>query len=103
MADNTNKGGYWVDVLYGFTIYQECSKCGAERPHCDYFPEYCPNCGAKMNEEKGLMTETRTIDHLHRIAIPKKMCDAIDIKIGDTVEITLVDKHIVLKKWEDAE
>ena len=50
-----------------------------------------------------MSTETRAIDHLHRIAIPKEMCDAIYIKIGDTVEITLVDEHIVLKKWSDAE
>lgn len=50
-----------------------------------------------------MATETRTIDDLHRIALPKKMCDAIDIKIGDTVEITLVDEHIILKKWSDAE
>ena len=45
------KCGYWEEYIWGFTIYQKCSECGAERPRCDYFPTYCPNCGARMDGE----------------------------------------------------
>ena len=49
-----NKRGYWSDWYdWGtFTVRQECSECGVERPYCDYFPTYCPNCGARMDGEE---------------------------------------------------
>ena len=44
--------GKWIEVGSGFNYHFECSKCGWK----DGYPfndrhKYCPNCGAKMEEE----------------------------------------------------
>ena len=48
--------GHWVDT-YGHSLF-ECSACNCEFSdnivllnHYDMFPKYCPNCGAKMDDE----------------------------------------------------
>ena len=44
--------GHWIRQDESFTRFK-CSnpKCGIE--NCNGFENYCPNCGAKMNEGKG--------------------------------------------------
>ena len=44
--------GHWIEKGAGFNWHFECSACGWE----DGYPfndrmKYCPNCGAKMDEE----------------------------------------------------
>lgn len=56
--------GHWIPFDYGDYHWHECSVCGVadkyiETVHRDGFPDkdmesirhYCPNCGAKMDEE----------------------------------------------------
>ena len=47
---------HWIDT-WGHSLF-ECSACGNEfddrlmlLDHQNDFPNYCPNCGAKMDEE----------------------------------------------------
>ena len=44
--------GHWIRQDESFTRFK-CSnpKCGIE--NCSGFENYCPNCGAKMDESKG--------------------------------------------------
>lgn len=41
--------GYWDDSFDGITPY--CSVCGRTHLCVHRTPPYCPNCGAKMDEE----------------------------------------------------
>lgn len=41
------KHGYWDDGLDGITPY--CSVCGHSHGCIKRTPNYCPNCGAKMD------------------------------------------------------
>lgn len=41
--------GEWVEDNYG---YFHCSECGYEHDSPEYITPYCPNCGAKMDEEE---------------------------------------------------
>lgn len=45
------KHGKWIYPTYGKDRFNvtECSICHFQI-HRDYFPDYCPNCGAKMEE-----------------------------------------------------
>ncbi len=53
--------GHWIGTEFdgyanGFPVYDvyECSECGMEYDSTDYGEithNYCPNCGAKMNEK----------------------------------------------------
>lgn len=43
------KHGYWDDSLDGLTPY--CSECGFTHKCLVRTPNYCPNCGAKMDRE----------------------------------------------------
>ena len=43
------KHGYWDDSLDGITPY--CSVCGHSHGCIKRTPNYCPNCGAKMQED----------------------------------------------------
>lgn len=45
------KHGRWIDVPQLTYDYMECSVCGHQREYEDYM-HYCPNCGAKMEEDK---------------------------------------------------
>lgn len=42
--------GHWESLYWAFDYYR-CSECGFEQK-LEEFP-YCPNCGAKMDEESG--------------------------------------------------
>ena len=42
--------GHWIRQEESFTRFK-CSKCGIE--NCNGFENYCPYCGAKMDEDKG--------------------------------------------------
>ena len=44
------KHGKWDDSLDGITPY--CSVCGCTHRCLIRCPSYCPNCGAKMDEEE---------------------------------------------------
>lgn len=58
LQEPERKTGRWVEIdfhdgtMYGFHY---CSECGI-RTHCTFDTppdwKYCPNCGAKMEEEK---------------------------------------------------
>ena len=41
------KHGHWIDKQNGRWIYAECSRCKTVH---DVKSNYCPNCGAKMDE-----------------------------------------------------
>ena len=41
--------GYWIECKYGLTF--ECSEC--KYPTEYNLTDFCPNCGAKMDESKG--------------------------------------------------
>lgn len=42
------KHGEWLE--YGEPTYKRCSSCGKRlSPALGIFPQYCPNCGAKMD------------------------------------------------------
>lgn len=41
--------GYWDDSFDGITPY--CSACGMSHRCLMRTPDYCPNCGAKMDED----------------------------------------------------
>lgn len=41
--------GVWIEADYG---YFHCSECGYEYDSPEYITPYCPNCGAKMDEEE---------------------------------------------------
>lgn len=43
--------GYWDDSADGITPY--CSVCGQSHRCLKRKPNYCPNCGAKMDEPVG--------------------------------------------------
>ena len=42
------KQGEWIPDDYE---YNHCSECGYEHDSSEYVTPYCPNCGAKMEEE----------------------------------------------------
>lgn len=42
---------HWNDSSDGITPY--CSACGMSHRGLIRTPDYCPNCGAKMDEEEG--------------------------------------------------
>ena len=42
--------GYWKQAT-PFVDTIECSKCGYQWPEPEFASNYCPNCGAKMDEE----------------------------------------------------
>lgn len=46
------KHGHWITHNEGnpFEIYGECSRCGCSQSISDHL-NYCPDCGAKMDEE----------------------------------------------------
>ena len=54
-ADVTQvRHGHWIyhpDDLFPNDSTQECSYCHAEESLTLYNENYCPNCGAKMDEE----------------------------------------------------
>lgn len=41
---------HWDDSFDGITLY--CSACGMSYRCLMLIPDYCPNCGAKMDKEK---------------------------------------------------
>lgn len=43
------KYGEWIEDAYS---YFHCSECGYEHDSPEYITPYCPNCGAKMDEEE---------------------------------------------------
>lgn len=59
-VDNLQKTGKWVGIEYdgyadGNPVYDvwECSNCHEEHEgDFDSLPNYCPECGAKMTEDK---------------------------------------------------
>ena len=47
--------GHWVDhsAYEDGTVCRECSECHDMQIHYNtYYPNYCPNCGAKMDSER---------------------------------------------------
>ena len=42
---------HWDDSFDGITPY--CSACGMSHRCLRRTPDYCPNCGAKMDEKEG--------------------------------------------------
>lgn len=44
--------GRWVNKKGGFFEFAACSLCGEEAPTAGITPNYCPNCGAKMDLEE---------------------------------------------------
>ena len=45
------KTGRWLPLENGNPYWRRCSECDAHRRMIDYLEHYCPNCGAKMQEE----------------------------------------------------
>lgn len=43
--------GRWVNKKGGFFEFAACSLCGEVAPTAGIAPNYCPNCGAKMDLE----------------------------------------------------
>lgn len=47
--------GRWIKKTADCVYYYACSECGEpvlrNQWGCDFFSEYCPNCGAKMDGE----------------------------------------------------
>lgn len=43
--------GRWGNKKGGFFEFAACSLCGEEAPTAGITPNYCPNCGAKMDLE----------------------------------------------------
>lgn len=43
--------GRWVNKKGGFFEFAACSLCGDVAPTAGITPNYCPNCGAKMDLE----------------------------------------------------
>ena len=41
--------GRWVNKKGGFFEFAACSLCGEVAPTAGIAPNYCPNCGAKMD------------------------------------------------------
>lgn len=41
--------GRWIDVDY---IFSKCDLCGCYVDTLNYATNYCPNCGAKMEEQE---------------------------------------------------
>lgn len=50
-----DKNGYWFRISDGAELQLTCSHCGYEYieadPDCTEEHNYCPHCGAKMDEE----------------------------------------------------
>lgn len=44
--------GRWENKKGGFFEFAACSLCGEEAPTAGITPNYCPNCGAKMDLEE---------------------------------------------------
>ena len=42
------KHGHWMHYIMGKWVYAKCSVCGTVH---DVSSNYCPNCGARMDEE----------------------------------------------------
>ena len=45
--------GRWMNKKGGFFEFAACSLCGEVAPTAGITPNYCPNCGAKMDLEDG--------------------------------------------------
>ena len=45
--------GRWIDKKGGFWEMATCSMCGEKYPCVGMVPNYCPNCGAKMDGGDG--------------------------------------------------
>lgn len=45
------KTGRWLPLENGNPFWRRCSECDATRRMIGYFENYCPSCGAKMQEE----------------------------------------------------
>ena len=49
--------GCWIEINYGTELQLICDCCGYSYleadPNCDERHDYCPHCGAKMDEEQG--------------------------------------------------
>ena len=48
------KVGYWIPEILGLPLSDgsiECVKCSNCRCHFDFISNFCPNCGAKMEDE----------------------------------------------------
>lgn len=43
--------GHWEHGKDVFGMYYQCSECG-DQYHVGYEFNYCPNCGARMDEEE---------------------------------------------------
>ena len=50
-----------------------------------------------------MIAETRRIDDLHRMVIPKKMCDKLGIEIGGAVDILQIGDIIILSKHDEGD
>lgn len=50
------KHGRWIKKTADCIYYYACSECGEpvlrSQWGCDFFSEFCPNCGAKMDGER---------------------------------------------------
>ena len=55
--------------------------------------------GGKLMKARGIV---RRIDDLGRIVIPKEMCRTLHIQAGDSLEIRLDGKRVVILKKEDS-
>lgn len=60
--------GHWIehDIGKGVFAFSECSVCGACVHMCEKncalaYENYCPNCGAKMNETNELLQKTQQV------------------------------------------
>ena len=50
-----------------------------------------------------MIIETRRIDNLHRLVIPKKVCAIVGIESGDLVDILQFGDIIILSKHDEAD
>jgi antitoxin component of MazEF toxin-antitoxin module len=93
----------------------ECPYCGYEwNLKYDHIPTHCPKCLnylEKLPKLKKSATEVSINKRVRQVikmgkglgvTLPKRLCEKIDLKVGDAVFITFVDKnHIVIEpiRW----